>query len=125
MTDQPSTNLGDVIVTGQRRRPDNTFPDRGSDGSTGGGLRDDSGTQQNEVSDDPNPMDPSPGDPCADPETALPWNADAAGAGSVDKFLQKAGVSGRPGCAKWLTSLNPSRVCESFGAQRRWVSFGK
>ncbi|WP_298748207.1 hypothetical protein [uncultured Brevundimonas sp.] len=67
--------LPDVYVVGQRRQPGGSFP------TGGGGSGDDGGIQQNEVSDDPN--SPSPGfDPCADPATALDWNAGRGGGGS-------------------------------------------
>lgn len=94
MTDTgPPTNLGTITVVGQRRQPDGSFP-RPAGGGTGGGSGSGSGVQQTEVSpEDPNP--PSTGfDPCANPETALPWNADAAGAGSPGQFRIAAGQLG-------------------------------
>lgn len=82
MTD--TTNVDDVVVIGQRKRPDGTFPPAG-----GGGGGTGSGIHQNEVSpDDPNP--PSQSHPCDHPDTAVPWNADAAGAQSADAFMSKA-----------------------------------
>lgn len=90
MTD--AHDLGTVWTTGQRRRPGGSFPLR-SDGP--GGTGDDTGTTP-DIRDEPDTGEgPYPGtDPCADPATALPWNADAAGAGTVDKFLTKAAEIG-------------------------------
>jgi hypothetical protein len=86
MTD--TTDLGTVWVVGQRRRPDGNFPP--ASGGGGGIPGDDGGIHQEEV--DPDPQDPpySPPHPCDNPETALPWNADAAGAQSADAFVSKA-----------------------------------
>jgi hypothetical protein len=83
--------LPDIEVVGQRRKPNGTFPQRGG-GSGGGGLGNEGGEHQNEVGENDPPPDQI--DPCADPETALPWNADAAGAAAVPKFLLKAAEIG-------------------------------
>ncbi len=93
MTDQPPTNPGDVWVVGQRLKPDGTFP-RPPGGGGGGGPGDDGGIHQDELDPDNPGPDPSPPHPCDNPETALPWNADAAGAMSADKFLAKAAELG-------------------------------
>ncbi|WP_346927426.1 hypothetical protein [uncultured Arthrobacter sp.] len=91
MTD--TTDLGTIYVVGQRRAPGGAFP---SGGSGGGGGDDGGGIQQNEVSDDPN--SPSPGfDPCADPTTALEWNADAAAAEAKREFERQAAERGDDG----------------------------
>lgn len=84
MTD--TTNLGTIWVVGQRRAPGGSFPSAGS----GGGAGDDGGIHQLEV--DPDPEDPpsSPPDPCADPATALEWNADAAAAAAAKEFARLA-----------------------------------
>jgi hypothetical protein len=37
----------------------------------------------------PEPPQPSPPHPCDDPETALPWNADAAAAEAKREFLRR------------------------------------
>lgn len=50
--------------------------------------------QQDEVDLDPQDPPYSPPHPCDSPETALPWNADAAGAAAVGKFLEKAAEIG-------------------------------
>lgn len=66
--------LPDVEVTGQRRRsPSMSFPARGGGGNPG----DTPGRTIDLAEDDPEP--PPAGDPCGNPDTALPWNADAAG----------------------------------------------
>ena len=82
------TPVDEIVVVGQRRRPGGTFPVRG-----GGGPGEPGGDQQIEVTDDPGQPTPPP-DPCADPETALPWNADAEAAASVADFLAKAALLG-------------------------------
>lgn len=84
------TDLGEIVVTGQRRQPSGQFPSAGGGGGGGG----DTGTpQQNEVS--PNdPPPPEPFNPCANVSTALPWNADAAGVASVADFLGAAATLG-------------------------------
>lgn len=89
MTQQPPTDYpGDVVITGQRRQADGTFP---SPAGGGGGIPGDDGSiHQEEVDPDPPDWPYSPPHPCDDPETALPWNADAAGAGSGDAFVSKA-----------------------------------
>lgn len=88
MTD-PATTLPGILSVGQRRAPGGTFPSRGSTGGSG-----DTGfPQQNE--DEPPPLyTEAPEDPCAHSDTALPWNADAAGASAVQKFLEKAAEIG-------------------------------
>lgn len=75
--------LPDVEVVGQRRRePHQPFPERPEPA-----------VQEGQYGELP-PDFEGPPDPCADPETALPWNADAAGARSADEFLEKAGEIG-------------------------------
>lgn len=88
MTDTgPPTELGDIVVTGQRRRPDGTFPSAGPSG--GGGAGDPGGVNQDELSpDDPQP-EPEP-NPCAHPDSALEWNADAAAAEALRRMLDFA-----------------------------------
>lgn len=75
----PPTNPGDVIIVGQRRRePTEPFPERPQI-VTFEGMFDE--------------LDPDPGtepDPCADPATALEWNADAAAAEAAKAFARKA-----------------------------------
>lgn len=78
MTDLPPTDLGEVVVTGQRRRSDGTFPPPAGGGGGGGG--DDGGVHQDELDPNEPPPPPSPPHPCDDPDTARVWNADAAAA---------------------------------------------
>lgn len=88
MTDP--TTLPDVYSIGQRRRNAlEAFPPAGG----GGGYSEPpEGPVPIETGEDPQP---EPGaDPCAHPDTALPWNADAAGASAVQKFLEKAAEIG-------------------------------
>lgn len=87
MTDPPPTDPGDVWIFGQRRRPDGSFPPPG--GAGGRGPREDGGIHQNEIGQEPEDS-VTPPHPCDNPETALPWNADAAGVSSADAFLSKA-----------------------------------
>lgn len=80
----PTTPVGDVVVTGQRRsNSGHPFPER-PDPPTGPVDPD-----TPSIEDDPGSLDP-----CADPATALPWNADAAGSAAVGKFLAKAAEIG-------------------------------
>lgn len=86
MTD--ATNLGEIVVVGQRRRNDGSFPTRG--GGTGGGGNNDTGVpQQDEV--DPGDFTPDDEqDPCRDPVKALEWNADAAAARALRRMKEDA-----------------------------------
>lgn len=93
MTDPngPATDLGTIYVVGQRRAPGGSFP-AGTGG--GGGSQGDDGVHQNQVEDPgTQPYQPPP-HPCGNPESALPWNADAAGAAAAGKFLLKAAEIG-------------------------------
>ncbi|MBX9461123.1 MAG: hypothetical protein KL785_08610 [Brevundimonas sp.] len=73
-----------MVVTGQRRSdPSQPFPER-PEPSTGPVNPD-----TPSIEDDQNLVDP-----CDDPATALPWNADAAGARSAGPFLSKAAAMG-------------------------------
>lgn len=95
MTDQPPGNPGDVWATGQRREPGGLFPQRGGGGGGGGGGGDDGETHQQEVGDD----NSAPGvyaDPCAAPETAVDWNADAAAAAAAKEFARLAALKTPP-----------------------------
>lgn len=85
------TDLGEIVVTGQRRQPNGGFPVAGGGGGGGGG--DTGAPQQNEVS--PNdPLPPETFNPCANVATALPWNADAAAARAVPAYLAAAASLG-------------------------------
>lgn len=85
MTDTgPPTNPGDIVSIGQRRKdPTEAFPERPQIIVWEGTF--------DEI---PADLEEPPPDPCANPATALPWNADAAGAGSIGKFLAKAAEIG-------------------------------
>lgn len=86
MTD--THELDEVVVTGQRRRPNGTFPS-----GPGGGGNEPGGVDQWELDEEGDPPPPPEGEgshPCDDPETALPWNADAAAAAAIAAFRQAA-----------------------------------
>ncbi|MFT4911533.1 MAG: hypothetical protein ACI9YM_000103 [Brevundimonas sp.] len=80
------TNPGDISVVGQRRWPGGSFP--------GGGGKDETTGEVPETEELPDPLEEVMPDPCADSVLAAVWNADAAGAESVDKFLLKAAEIG-------------------------------
>jgi hypothetical protein len=83
----PPTQLGDIEVVGQRRRPGGVFP---SAGGGGGGNTGDSPGRTIEL-DDGDPEPPQQTDPCANPDTALEWNADAAAAEALRRMQDDAG----------------------------------
>lgn len=91
MTD--TTNLGDIFVVGQRRRPGGAFPSGGG-GSGGGGQGENPGDEQNEITD---PEYVPPPNPCDNPEAALEWNADAAAAAAKREFEARAAARGDTG----------------------------
>lgn len=78
--DAPPTVIDDITVTGQRRtNPTQPFPER-PEPPTG------------PVDPDTPSIDDETGliDPCARPETALDWNADAAAAEAAKEFARLA-----------------------------------
>lgn len=82
------TDLGEIVVTGQRRPAGGSFPTRGATG--GGGVATGvPGSVQLEPEDTEGPNEPGQ-DPCADPDKALEWNADAAVAEAKRQFERKA-----------------------------------
>ena len=85
--------LPGIEVVGQRRLPGGTFPTGGSAG-TGGGTGDGGGVHQNEVGMEDPP--PPTQDPCADPELAREWNADAAAAQAAREFARLAAERSPP-----------------------------
>ena len=94
MTD-PATDLGTVWVVGQRRRPGGTFPP--ASGGGGGGIPgDDGGVHQDELDPDGGGPDGPALHPCANPDTALEWNADAAAAEAAEEFARRAGEMNPP-----------------------------
>ena len=101
------TTVEGITVVGQRRVASGLgFPIR-----PGGAGR---GEEENTLPDDPNWGQPEllVRDPCANPASALAWNADAAGAGAVAKFLLKAaelGFADAPGGT-------PSLLNREFGS---------
>jgi hypothetical protein len=107
------TTVEGITVVGQRRVASGLgFPIRPSGGGGGGGTS--GGEEENTLPDDPNWGQPEllVQDPCANPASALAWNADAAGAGAVAKFLLKAaelGFADAPGGT-------PSLLNREFGA---------
>lgn len=77
--------LPDVYSAGQRRAPGGTFPVRPG---SGGGPSDTPGRTIHQAGDDP---EPSPGtDPCANPDSALEWNTDAAAAEALRRMQADA-----------------------------------
>ena len=106
----PPTQVDDVFVRGQRRGPGGAFPAPPSGG--GGAPGDLGGVHQDELDPNPEPPPVSPPHPCEDPDTALDWNADAAGAEAGRKFLQKAGEIGFADAPNG----NPSLRNREFGA---------
>lgn len=118
MTD---TNLGTIWVTGQRRAPGGSFPAMG-------GPDDEWDVHQNQ--DEPYPTEPeAPFNPCAAPETALEWNADAAAATAAKEFARLASERVPPealnarewGCYLYLAAdgsvqLGPITYGEPFSA---------
>jgi hypothetical protein len=86
MTDTgPPAELEDVVVTGQRRPPESLapFPQRPQPATWPG-----------EHAELPPNIEGDVPDPCADPATALEWNADAAAAEAKRKFLVRASELG-------------------------------
>lgn len=85
MPDAPIT-LPDVFSVGQRRRPGGAFPS-GPTGSSGGGL---DGPLPQTVP-DPETEAPEEGvHPCANPDTALDWQVDAAAAEALRRMQADA-----------------------------------
>lgn len=82
------TNLGDIVVTGQRRPVGGgSFP---GGGGGGGGHGDEGGVHQIELTpDDPTPPD-SYYDPCSNPLSKLLWNADAKASNAPAEFVNRA-----------------------------------
>ena len=91
MTD--TTELDPIIVVGQRRRPGGGFP-RGGGGGGGGGSE--LGDQQLETGEGDTGGGGESLDPCADPETAVEWNADAAAAEAAKEFARLAAARNPP-----------------------------
>lgn len=94
MTDTgPPTPVDDIVVRGQRRRSDGSFPTPfmgGGGGGDGGGspaLEDELDTGEG------GPF--TSGHPCASTETALDWNADAAAAEAL-RLMEADAPNGLP-----------------------------
>jgi len=77
------TELGDLVIVGQRRRPGGSFPPGSSGGGGGTGA-----PNQNELG-EAGPEEPQP-HPCDNPDTALEWNADAAAAEALRRMKRFA-----------------------------------
>jgi hypothetical protein len=84
MTDP--TNPGDIVVYGQRRQSDGTFPTLGG-GVPGGGANEPPGEDQNEITD---PEYVPPPNPCDHPIASKIWNADARAVAAVAALTAKA-----------------------------------
>lgn len=91
MTDpNPPTELDEIVVIGQRRRyHTDLFPSGGWEGAgeTGGLIRETGDADQGGGDNT---------DPCANPETALDWNADAAAAEAAREFERRASTRNPP-----------------------------
>jgi len=86
------TTVEGITVVGQRRVASGLgFPIRPSGGGGGGGGTS-GGEEENTLPDDPNWGQPEllVQDPCANPASALAWNADAAAAAAVAEMLVAA-----------------------------------
>ena len=86
----PPTQVDDIVVRGQRRWPNGQFPVRSGEGYG----EPPEGPIPIEIGPEPDP--PTSTDPCASPETALDWNADAAAAEALRRMEQKARDNGEP-----------------------------
>lgn len=85
------TTVEGITVVGQRRVASGLgFPIRPSGGGGGGGTS--GGEEENTLPDDPNWGQPEllVQDPCANPASALAWNADAAAAAAAKEFARRA-----------------------------------
>lgn len=88
MTD-PTHELDEIVVQGQRRRSDGTFPAGPGGGGPGGGSS--GGEHQNEVEDPgTQPPEPPPPHPCDHPDARKIWNSDAAAAAAVAALAARA-----------------------------------
>lgn len=88
MTD-PTHELDEIVVQGQRRRSDGTFPAGPGGGGPGGGSS--GGEHQNEVEDPgTQPPEPPPPHPCDHPDARKIWNSDAAAAAAVAASAARA-----------------------------------
>ena len=81
-TEPPPTQVDDIVVKGQRKWPSGQFPVRT------GYSEPPEGPIPIEVGLEPDP--PTSTDPCASPDTALEWNADAAAAEALRRILAYA-----------------------------------
>lgn len=84
--------MDDIFVRGQRRQPDGSFP---PGAGSGGGKGDDGWPHQDHEEPPPYHPDEDVSHPCADPATALDWNADAAAA-DLTKDLRAFARSNHP-----------------------------
>ncbi|MFC0634702.1 hypothetical protein [Brevundimonas balnearis] len=108
------TTVGEIVVKGRRRvREGDPFPSRPV-----------YEPYQPDVSGiDPVPEEQPP-DPCADPETALDWNADAAGAQSISPFLSKAAELGDVNPQTGQVSLSNRELGRALGRGPGSTVFG-
>jgi hypothetical protein len=87
-TEPPPTQVDDIVVRGQRRRPGGSFP--AVPGGGGGDPGGSDGIDQDELDPNEPPPPPSPPHACDDPATAVDWNADAAAAEAAKAFARLA-----------------------------------
>jgi hypothetical protein len=81
-----ATNPGDIVVTGQRRQANGSFPNRGGGRGTGGPV------QQERPEDQPETVGLP--DPCSAPLSKAVWDADAAAAAAVASMMAAAAAAG-------------------------------
>lgn len=118
MTD--TTDLGTIYSFGQRRAPGGTFPPPAGGGG-GGGPPDIIGVEPEEVELNP---EPPPTHPCDDPETALPWNTDAAAAAAVAAFRQAAAALGGADAPNGSPVLTNREFGRAFGVNANGAVYG-
>lgn len=114
---------GDITVTGQRRsNSSQSFPSSGG-GTSGGEPRPPITDTAPDGTPDEQPPDPF--NPCDHELTAIPWNADAAGAkASISEFLSKAAELGDVNAQNGKTTLGKREFGRALGRGPGYSVFG-